>query len=83
MNYETKRKIKKFFKDKWKWFVASGVFLLVGGTVALIGFQMSGWSLIKWLQSPFAQTTLVFVVAGAFLIILAFLVKKNIDSVEK
>lgn len=77
MNYNTKRKIKKFFKEKWKVLVGSGAFLLVGGVVMLIGFSVTGWSIIKWLQSPFAITTLIFVLAGIFVFVIILLLFKN------
>ena len=76
MNYNTKRKIKKFFKEKWKVLVGSGAFLLVGGVVMLIGFSVTGWSIMKWLQSPFAITTLIFVLAGVFVFVIALLLFK-------
>ena len=77
MNYNTKRKIKKFFKEKWKVLVGSGAFLLVGGVVMLIGFSVTGWSIMKWLQSPFAITTLIFVLAGIFVFVITLLLFKN------
>ena len=77
MNYNTKRKIKKFFKERWKVLVGSGAFLLVGGVVMLIGFSVTGWSIMKWLQSPLAITTLIFVLAGIFVFVITLLLFKN------
>ena len=79
MKFDTKRKIKKWFKEKWKWVLGSGIFLTAGLVVMLIGFSMSGWSFIKWLQSPFCTTTIVCVLIGAFLLILAFAIKKQVE----
>lgn len=77
MNFYRKNKIKKFFKEKWKWFLGTGLFLIVGGTVALIGFSVTGWSIMKWLQSPFATTTFICVGLGLFCaVIIAILYKK-------
>lgn len=82
MNYEKKRKIKKWFKARWKFLLGSGIFLTVGAVVMLVGFSMTGWSLIKWLQSPFATTTIIFVIGGVFLLSMAFLIKKNADYMK-
>ncbi len=82
MNYYTKKKIKNWFKAKWKWLLGSGIFLTAGLVVMLVGFSITGWSLIKWLQSPYAVTTFVFVGFGAFLSTMAFLIRKNIDLVK-
>ena len=79
MKYETKRKIKHFFKERLKWLVGSGIFLAIGLTVMLIGFQMSGWSIIAWLKSPWAVTSLIFIVTGSFLLLMAFLIKKQME----
>lgn len=79
MNYNTKRKIKKWFKAKWKILLGSGIFLTVGLVVMLVGFSVTGWSIIKWLQSPFATTTIIFVLGGVFLLVLAFVLKKQVE----
>ena len=82
MKYETKRKALEFLKKKWKWLLGSGIFLTAGIVVMFVGFSISGWSLIKWLQSPFATTTFIFIAGGAFLLVMAFLIKKNIDLMK-
>ena len=82
MKYDTKRKIKGFLKEKWKWLLGSGIFLITGLTVMLIGFSINGWSLIKWLRSPFALTSLIFIIGGAFLLVMAFLIKKQADLLK-
>ena len=82
MKYETKRTIKKWFKEKWKWLLGSGIFLTIGLVVMLVGMQISGWSIIKWLQSPWAVTTFIFLVGGAFLLIMAFLIKKQVEIMK-
>lgn len=79
MKYETKRKIKKFFKERWKFLLGSGIFLSIGLTVMLVGFSVTGWSIIKWLQSPFCTTTIICMLAGAFLLTLAFVLKKQAE----
>ena len=82
MKYETKKKIKKFFKAKWKWILGRAIFLTAGLVVMLIGFSMSGWSLIRWLQSPFATTTIICVLAGLFFLVLAFVLKKQVELMK-
>ena len=79
MKYETKRAVKKFLKDKWKWLLGSGIFLIIGTIVMLVGFSVTGWSLIKWLRSPYAVTTIIFVIGGVFLLVMAFLLKKQVE----
>ena len=64
MNSYKKKKLKKAIKEKWIWFVGTGLFL-VGGLVALlIGFYMTGWSIIDWLKSPYATTFFVIIGVG-------------------
>lgn len=82
MKYETKKKIKTFFKTKWKILLGSGIFLTVGLVVMLVGFSVTGWSIIAWLQSPFATTTLIFVLGGIFLLVFAFLFKKQVEIMK-
>lgn len=82
MNYYKKRKIKDFFKDHWKALVGTGSFLLAGVIVMLVGFAISGWSLLKWLESPFATTffiMLVFGIIGAGIIIYLY-ARKGMDK---
>ena len=67
MNFYKKRKLKDFFRKRWYWFLGTGTFLIIGGTVAIVGFQLSGWSILSWLQSRYAVTTLIFVIAGLFM----------------
>lgn len=82
MNYDTKRKIQKWFKEKWKWLLGSGIFVTVGLVVMLVGFSVTGWSIVKWLQSPFATTSIIFIIIGAFVFVMALLVKKQKDILK-
>lgn len=69
MNAFKKKKLKKLIKEKWIWFLSTGLFL-VGGTIALlIGFQMTGWSIVKWLHSPYATTCFILLVIGLLLLL--------------
>lgn len=51
-----KELIKRFFKQHKAWFLGTGVFLVVGVTILLVGFSVTGWSIVEWLQSPYAVT---------------------------
>lgn len=80
MKYQTKKKIKKFFKTKWKILLGSGIFLTSGLVVMLVGMAISGWSIIDWLKSRYAITSIAFIIVGAFLLLLAFLIKKQMEN---
>ena len=82
MNFTTKRKIRKFFQAKWKWLLGSAIFLTIGLVVMLVGFSLSGWSIIAWLKSPWAVTTIIFIVGGLFLLVMAFLLKKQVELLQ-
>lgn len=77
MNSYKKKKIKKILKEKWGWFLASGIFLAVGIVALLIGFNMTGWSLIKWLQSPYAVTFFILLAIGIICAITLFITYKR------
>lgn len=72
MNQIKKRKIKESLKKKWPLLVGTGSFLVIGLVAMFIGFHMTGWSIVKWLQSPFAATT--FICLGAGILLFAFLI---------
>ncbi len=82
MKFETKRKIKRFFRQKWKWLLGSAIFLTIGLVIMLIGMHISGWSIIAWLKSGYAITSIIFIVGGLFLLSLAFLLKKQFDALK-
>lgn len=48
--------IKKTIKKYWVAMAGTLAFLILGITFMLIGFNMTGWSLIDWLKSPYALT---------------------------
>jgi len=68
MKAEKKAKVKKWLTEKKKWIITTGIFLLAGGIVMLVGFHMTGFSLIKWLQSPWATTFFIFLISGVLII---------------
>lgn len=79
MKFDTKRKIKKWFKEKWKFLLGSGIFLTIGLAVMLIGFSVTGWSLIEWLHSPWCVTTIIFLLTGITFLTFAFFFKKQLE----
>lgn len=80
----TKYKFKKFIKEKKGFVIGIGSFLLVGLIALFIGLGMSGWSLVKWLQSPYATTFFIMLacglVLGAIIVIFLFLLKDDIKG---
>jgi uncharacterized membrane protein len=60
----TKKKIKTFFKKKLGWIIGSGVFLIAGIVLLFVGFSITGWDFVKWLNSPYATTTIILLVLG-------------------
>lgn len=79
MEYEKKRKLRLWFKARWKFLLGTGIFLLAGLVMLLVGMEVSGWSIISWLQSRWCVMTIVFVVAGASIFGMMFILKKNVD----
>ena len=72
------KKIKKFFKERLLLAIGSLVFF-VGGLVALlVGFQLSGWSIVDWLKSPYATTCFILVGVGAGIILIGYLTFKRL-----
>ena len=60
----TKKKIKTLFKKRLGWLIGSGVFLIVGIVLLFVGFSITGWDFVKWLNSPYATTTIILLVLG-------------------
>lgn len=72
------RNIKKFFKERLFLAIGSIVFLLGGLVALLIGFQLSGWSIIDWLKSPYATTCFILIGVGVLIILVGFITYKRI-----
>lgn len=51
-----KYRFRKALRRYWAAFLGSGLFLIGGIAFLLVGFEMTGWSLIDWLKSPYAVT---------------------------
>ena len=63
-----KYKFKQTLKKYWIAFVGTGLFACAGAVFMLVGFQMSGWSIIDWLKSPYAVTALILFIGGALVL---------------
>lgn len=69
-----KKKIKTFFKKKLGWIIGSGVFLIAGIVLLFVGFSITGWDFVKWINSPYATTTLILLILGIACIVILTLV---------
>lgn len=56
MNFYQKRRIKEYFKKHIGVIIGTGTFLLTALVVMLVGFSLTGWSIVQWLQSKWAAT---------------------------
>lgn len=63
--YKARKKLRKY----WVAFLGTGLFLVFGIALLLVGFYMTGWSLIDWLKSPYALTAGVILAGGVVLLI--------------
>ena len=65
MDYYKKERIKDWFRQHWKVLLGTGIFITVALVAMLIGFSMSGWDLIKWFQSVWAERFFICLAIGA------------------
>lgn len=70
----TKKKIKALLKKRLGWLIGSGVFLIAGIVLLFVGFSITGWDFVKWLNSPYATTTIILLVLGVASVIILTLV---------
>lgn len=70
----TKKKIKTFFKKRLGWIIGSGVFLIAGIVLLFVGFSITGWDFVKWINSPYATTTIILLILGLASIFILVLV---------
>ena len=54
----TKKKFKEQLKKKLPWVIGSGVFLVAGVVLLIVGFSLTGWNFIEWLK-PYATTIII------------------------
>lgn len=71
-----KSKLKKLLKAKWYWFLGSGLFLIAGLIVMLIGFRMSGWSIAQWFASGYGTTACILIGIGIAIIVVMLVYKR-------
>jgi len=72
-----KKRLKKYFKEKWYLFLGTGVFLIAGIVALLVGFAMTGWSIIDWLKSPYAVTFFILIIIGLITAVVLFITYKR------
>jgi uncharacterized membrane protein len=70
----TKKKIKTLFKKRLGWLIGSGVFLIAGIVLLFVGFSITGWDFMKWINGPYATTTIILLVLGVASVIILTLV---------
>ncbi len=75
--FTKKRKIKKWFKNNKKAIIGTSLFLGIGAAFMLIGFSLTGWSIIDWLKSPYATTFFILVAIGIYIIIVIVIKTKQ------
>ena len=71
MNFYQQKKLKDFAKEKWHWFLGSGIFLIITTVITIVGFTISGWNFMVWIHSKWAVTT--FICATGLIYFLAML----------
>lgn len=60
----TKKKFKEQLKKKLPWIIGSGLFLIAGIVLLFVGFAITGWNFIEWLNGPYATTTIILLIVG-------------------
>lgn len=70
----TKKKIKTLLKKRLGWLIGSGVFLIAGIVLLFVGFSITGWDFVKWINGPYATTTLILLILGIACIVILTLV---------
>ncbi len=72
-----KNKLKESLKKKKAWLMTTGGFLLVGIIALIVGMVITGFDLIRWLQSPQAVTVYIFLTLGILGIVLITILHKR------
>lgn len=65
-------------KKKLALWLGTGSFLAIGLVALLVGFAMTGWSIIDWLKSDYAITTFVLLGVGALVLLVVWFNYKRI-----
>lgn len=61
-----KAQIKAFLKKKKGVIIGTGSFLIIGLVLLLVGFSLTGWSFIEWLQTPYALSFFLVLCMGLY-----------------
>ena len=77
MDFTKKRKLKNWWKDKKAAIIGASLFLGIGTAFLLIGFALTGWSIIDWLKSPYATTFFILAAIGIYLMIVVIIRMKQ------
>lgn len=77
MDYTKKRKLKQKLKDKKAVIISTALFLGLGAILLLVGFALTGWSIVDWLRSPYATTFFILAAIGIYLIIVVIIKMKQ------
>lgn len=77
MDFTKKRKLKNWWKDKKTAIIGALLFLGIGTAFLLIGFALTGWSIIDWLKSPYATTFFILAAIGIYLMIVVIIRMKQ------
>lgn len=78
MDYYKKRKIKDTLLKYRPAIIGTGAFILIGGIALIVGFAMSGWSIVKWFEKGYGTTffiLLIFLLIGLGVIWYVYLMK--------
>jgi len=77
MDFTKKRKFFNWLKEKKAVIISTVLFLGLGATLMLVGFALTGWSIIDWLKSPYATTFFILAAIGIYLIIVVIIRTKQ------
>lgn len=69
--------------SKKKIIIGTIILIVIASSAILIGFSMSGWSLVKWLNSPYSTTLFIILGITAVILLIVLLVLKDYKDNEK
>lgn len=72
MDYYKKRAIKNKLIKHRKAIIGTGAFLLTGLVVMIVGFAISGWSIVKWFKDYGITFTVCFAAGLIILFLIVF-----------
>lgn len=80
MDYYKKAKIKDFLQKHKKAIIGTSIFIGVAIVALLVGFGLSGWSIIKWFEKGYGATFFIMLVLGGFALFLILYIFKAIKD---